>query len=183
MGRAKDGLPFAGGTLLQRVVSVARQAAEEVVLVGDADLAARLGLRSAADLTPGAGPLSGLAGGLALCPDGVHALLACDLPFVTPDLLHRLETLAGDAHAAVPRVDGRLHPLLAVYRRSCLEPARACVRGGRRRMDDLLERVTVRAVGPEEVRPVSLARAVTNVNTPEDYSRALEALEDGEHGP
>jgi len=50
-------------------------------------------------------------------------------------------------------------------------------------MDDLLERVTVRAVGPEEVRPVSLARAVTNVNTPEDYSRALEALEDGEHGP
>ena len=52
MGRAKDGLPFAGGMLLERVVSAARQAAEEVVLVGDADLAARLGLRSAADLEP-----------------------------------------------------------------------------------------------------------------------------------
>jgi len=182
MGRAKEGLPFAGGTLLERVVSAARRAAEEVVLVGDADRAARLGLRSAADLQPGAGPLSGLAGGLAGCPEGLHALLACDLPFLTPDLLHRLETLAGDADAVVPRVDGRLHPLLALYRRDCLEPARACVREGRRRMEDLLERVTVRVVEPEEVRPISLVRAVTNVNTPEDYRRALEALEDGEHG-
>ena len=79
MGRSKQDLPFGAGTLLERTVAVAREFAEEVVLVGDDAAASRLGLRAAQDWQAGAGPLSGLAGGLAACPEGQHALLACDL--------------------------------------------------------------------------------------------------------
>jgi molybdopterin-guanine dinucleotide biosynthesis protein A len=81
----------------------------------------------------------------------------------------------------VPVVDGRRNPLCALYRRDCLPAARACLAAGRRRMDDLLDRLNVRAVAPEDALPAPLARAVLNVNTPEDYRRALDALE-VEHG-
>ena len=177
MGRPKQDLPIGGATLLERVVRAARGAAQEIVVVGDAGAARRLGARWAEDLEPGAGPLSALAGGLAACPDGLHALLACDLPFLEASVLTRLEELAGSADAVVPVVDGRRHPLCALYRRECVEPARICVAAGHRRMDDLLDRLNVRTVGPDEALPAPLTRAVLNVNTPDDYRRALRALE------
>lgn len=183
MGRSKQDLPFGAGTLLERTVAVAREFAREVVLVGDDAAASRLGLRAAQDWQEGAGPLSGLAGGLAVCPEGRHALLACDLPFLSGDLLRRMERLGGPAEAVVPVVAGRRHPLCALYWTDCLEPARACLSQGRRRMDDLLDRVDLHEVTPDQVVPLDLARAVTNINTPEQYQRALECLEAEEHGP
>jgi molybdopterin-guanine dinucleotide biosynthesis protein A len=177
MGRPKQDLPFGAGTLLECVIAAARSVADELVLVGDAAAAARLGLRSAGDLEPGAGPLSGLAGGLASCPEGLHALLACDLPFLDPHVLLRMAELGGAADAVVPWVGERQHPACALYRSTCLEPARASVAAGRRRMEDLLGQVRVRTVTPEELRPLDLARTVTNINTPEDYRRALEVLD------
>ena len=183
MGRPKGELAFAGGTLLTRVVAAARQVADQVILVGAGEAAARLGLRAVDDLERGAGPLSGLAGGLTVCPAGYHALLACDMPFLEPDLLRRMEQLAGGADAVVPRTEAGIHPLCALYRRECLDPARACLAEGQRRMEDLLRRVRVRTVGPDEVHPARLARAVMNVNTPEDYRLALQAWEDRGDGP
>lgn len=177
MGCPKQTMLLGGLTLLDRVVTAARQAAKEVVLVGDPEAASRMGLGAAEDLLPGEGPLSGLAGGLAACPEGLHALLACDLPFLEPSVLLRLRELAGGADAVVPFVNGRRHPLCALYRRECLEPAKACLASGRRRMDDLLDRLNLRLVGPAEALPAPLSRAVLNVNTPDDYRRALEALE------
>lgn len=181
MGRSKQDLPFGAGTLLERTVAVAREFAEEVVLVGDDAAASRLGLRAAQDWQAGAGPLSGLAGGLAVCPEGQHALLASDLPFLTGDLLRRMERLAGQAEAVVPVVEGRRHPLCALYRTDCLQPARACLSQNRRRMDVLLDRVELHEVTPEQVHPLDLVRAVMNVNTPEQYQQALEFLERDEH--
>ena len=175
MGRSKQNLPFGAVTLLERVVAMARDFAEEVVLVGDDAAAARLGVLAAQDWQPGAGPLSGLAGGLAVCPEGQHALLACDLPFVDADLLRRMGEIGGSAEAVVPEVEGRKHPLCALYQRSCLEPARRCLSAGRRRLSDLLGEVKVCIITPEQVAPLNLGHMVTNVNTPAQYRQALEA--------
>jgi len=183
MGRSKQELPFGAGTLLERTVALAREFAQEVVLVGDDAAASRLGLRAASDWKRGAGPLSGLAGGLAVCPEGQHALLACDLPFLTAGLLRRMVHLGGEAQAVVPVVDDRRHPLCALYRTDCLPPAQDCLSQGKLRMDDLLSRVSVHEVTPEHALPLDLARAVINVNTPEQYQQALQVLESEKHGP
>ena len=176
MGRAKADLEFGGASLLERVVERVRAAAEEVVLVGDPLAAMRLKLTSADDWLAGAGPLAGLAGGLAVAPEGLHALVACDLPFVEADVLTRLAALGAGFDAVVPEVDGRRHPLCALYDRTCMAAAHSCLQDGARRMDDLLARLRVRAVAPHEVPPARLERAVINVNTPEEYQRALEML-------
>jgi molybdopterin-guanine dinucleotide biosynthesis protein A len=183
MGRSKQDLPFGAATLLERTVAMAREFARDVVLVGDDPAAARLGVRTAQDWQSGAGPLSALAGGLAVCPEGQHALVACDLPFVSVDLFSRMQELGGQAQAVVPVVEGRRHPLCALYRTDCLEPARSCLSQGQRRMDDLLERVKLSEVAPEQVLPLDLARSVTNVNTPEQYKQALQFLEKNQDGP
>jgi len=176
MGRPKADLVFGSGTLLERVVERMRAAAAEVVLVGDPIAAARLNLRAAEDWIPGAGPLAGLAGGLAVAPPWLHALVACDLPFLEPEIFARLADLGAGFAAVVPEVDGRRHPLCALYDRGCLAEARSCLDAGKRRMDDLLARLRVRTVAPFEVHPARLERVAINVNTPEEYQRALQTL-------
>jgi molybdopterin-guanine dinucleotide biosynthesis protein A len=183
MGRSKQELPFDGGTLLERAVSVARQVAEEVVLVGDTAAARRLELRSAEDWQAGEGPLSALAGGLSRCPEGRHLLLGCDLPFLSAAVVHRLDELGGGADAVVPVVDGRRHPLSALYSTRCVQPALHCLERGERKMDALLDVVKSCEVQPEQMAPLDLALAVTNINTPEQYQAALRRREAEKDGP
>jgi molybdopterin-guanine dinucleotide biosynthesis protein A len=174
MGRRKQDLRLGAATMLERSVALAREVADEVLLVGDRTAARRMQVPAAEDWKAGEGPLSALAGGLSLCPEGGHFVLGCDLPFLQAPVLRRLAELLGDAQAVVPLVDGRRHPLSAVFTRECLAPALRCLERGERRMDALLQEVRLREVTPEQVAPLDLGRAVTNVNTPEDYRRARE---------
>lgn len=71
-----------------------------------------------ADLKPGFGSWSGVHAALSYSRMEWTFVLACDLPFVTPDFLallaHQTET---DVEAVIPRQpDGRLQPLCAFYR-------------------------------------------------------------------
>ncbi len=98
---------------------------------------------------------------------------AGDLPFVTPDLVERLVRAdAGGAPAVVPRVDGRLQPLLARYAPAAYAPLAAALRR------DPLPSVTD-AVAALEPRILDLddARPFFNVNAPEDLLTAAGLLD------
>lgn len=79
-----------------------------------------LGLPVVADLKPGFGAWSGLHTALAYSSTEWTFVLACDLPFVSAELIEKLAALAADdVDAIVPRqADERLQPLCAFYRRS-----------------------------------------------------------------
>jgi molybdopterin-guanine dinucleotide biosynthesis protein A len=74
------------------------------------------------DTHPGRGPLGALYAAAANTRACWIAVLACDLPFVTADLMQRLAGLCCvDYDAVIPvQPDGRLQPLAAVYRSAVL---------------------------------------------------------------
>jgi molybdopterin-guanine dinucleotide biosynthesis protein A len=114
--RAPDGT----ATLVQRLVHVSRavHAERDVVLVGQTAGYEGLGLSCLVDRPPGIGPLGGLLALLAytLAQRGSYAVaLACDLPFVTEELLARLVRHLPEAAAVAPRPDGLWQPLCARY--------------------------------------------------------------------
>jgi molybdopterin-guanine dinucleotide biosynthesis protein A len=74
------------------------------------------------DLYPGQGPLAGLHAALVHTRRSLVLLLACDLPLIHSGLLLQLVRRARGYDAVVPRTsDERVHPLCAVYRRTCLK--------------------------------------------------------------
>lgn len=184
MGQDKASLPFGGRTLLERTVDVAAQAAPRVVVVraADQDVAlARTDVIVARDREPFAGPLAALREGLAALDDAdaAVAVLAVDLPFVTTALLDHLFAAleSSGADAAVPQAGGRLHPLAACYRASLLPRVESLLAAGSRSLRALLDAVPVRIVAEDELARIDQgARALVNLNTPEDYRRALDAL-------
>ncbi len=117
LGQDKAILPYRGGHLSGWAAERLAEVCEEV-LVADGGRNLVAGLESVLD-GPGKGPAAGLLGG-ALARRGSRLLvLACDLPRVPVGFLKDL--LAADSgQAAVPRHEGGLEPLCALYHPTAL---------------------------------------------------------------
>ncbi len=87
MGRDKSVLPFQGEALIQRVYKrLSGLAAEVIIIAPRTQENLSIGIRIAEDILPGRGPLGGLYTALSIASNEAVALVACDMPFVSPDL-------------------------------------------------------------------------------------------------
>lgn len=176
MGRDKAQLKLGHSTLIERVLAAVEPlAAPCMLLAGDPAPFGHLGLPVHADLRANSGPLGGLHTALSLAPSPTVLLLACDLPFVTVDFLRFLLRESRDRQAVVPRNDDGLHPLCAVYARSCLPAVERALDRGDLRMRAFHAEVDVRILEPQEWQDLDPQKTLlANLNTPEDFRRAQE---------
>ena len=173
-GRNKSALVIEGRTILDRQLDVLSRAADEVFVVGNAPAPA--GVKVVADRIPGCGPIGGLHTALAEARGEIVLVVACDMPFVTAELLACLARLCADAEAVVPRTERGYHPVCAAYRRTCLERVARRVSNGQLKMAELLAEIAPRIVSADEMAQFGDPdRLLANVNTPADYGN-LEAL-------
>ena len=150
-GRPKGLLPAPSGeTIVARALALCERAKLDVVFVGDATAYTHLapGVPALADEPRGIGPLGGLVALLEHASHGGarHAIaLACDMPYVTLELLERLIDDAVDGEAAIVaprRHDGHAgwEPLCARYDAARVLPsARARVLRGAHSLQGLLD--------------------------------------------
>lgn len=126
------------------------------------------------------GPLAALAAGMRRLAevgfDGPVLLVACDMPFLTADLLTLVARELGSAQASVPLSGDRLQPLAACYAASVLPVADRLVAAGRLSMRSLLEEIDVHQVDRERWRRLAGPEALTDVDTPADLRSANEAV-------
>jgi len=118
MGGQPKGLlaaPDGSGSLVERLVSLARARGLAVVLVGDHPAYRDLGLETLKDAAVGAGPLGGLVSLLEHGGGGSAIALACDLPFIDGPFLARLAHESPDSMVLAPRRAHGWEPLAARY--------------------------------------------------------------------
>lgn len=182
MGRPKAWLPFGDEVLLQRVVRLASEVVGPIVVVAAPDQDVPPLPDSVAivrDPIADRGPLQGLAAGLAALPESAEFSFATatDVPFLAPSWVVRLRERIGPHDLAIPFAEGYHHPLAALYRRSsCLPAIEALLRDDRLRPMFLIESVRTIVLAGDEFRDVDPdLRTLRNLNTPEDYRKALEA--------
>jgi molybdopterin-guanine dinucleotide biosynthesis protein A len=134
MGRDKALLEVGGRpmALTAATALVDAGAAEVIAIGGDRDGLASLGLRWVADAYPGEGPLGAIITALESVTADVVAVLACDLPAVTPAAVRQVVDGLGPGDAAIATAGGRVHPLLAAYRRTCVTSLRRAFDAGER---------------------------------------------------
>lgn len=175
MGHDKALVAVDGEPLIDRVVRRLRQTCATVLLaVGDdpARLAGR-GDAVVLDDPAGAGPLAGIAAGLAQSPTDAVAVCGVDHPHVHPALLAELAVLAAGHQAAVPVVDAVPQPLHAVWRQACEPALRDRLARGRRSVLGALDDLDWVAVGAAVwARHDPRARFALDVDTPADLGDA-----------
>lgn len=180
MGQAKAWLPFGSELLLPRIVRRLAQLADPVVVVrapGQTLPELPPEVLVTEDAVADRGPLQGLASGLALLRGIVETAFvsSTDAPFIAPEVVRHFATIRGSSYdLVVPRAFGRQHPLAALYALNVLPEIELMLAQNQLRVMDLLGRVRTLVVDEEElVRFDARLRFLSNVNTPEEYRRAL----------
>ncbi len=175
-GQPKALMEIGGGRIVDRVVRALREVSDDLLVVTNTpELYASLGLPMVSDVFPDSGSLGGIYSGLAAAPGDVAFTVACDMPFLSPDVIRLVTSRAAEADVVAPLIGGQWETLHACYAKACLGPMEDKLRAGRLKITGFFPEVRVLAVAEAEVE--RLARpdvAFMNVNTPEDLARARE---------
>jgi molybdopterin-guanine dinucleotide biosynthesis protein A len=173
MGRDKATLLLAGKTMLERVGDAMAPRVERIRVFGGPSLTSP-GFPVVPDLRPNLGPLSGIHTALATANAPAVVVVACDLPFVTTQLLSGLiEMLSGEIEAVVPRVAGRAVPVCAIYRTSCLPALEARLERGALAAHRFVDGLETRFVENEDLARLDPhGLGLRNINTPDELREA-----------
>lgn len=175
MGQDKAFLQLHGRTLLEHAMETARSVSTNVRIVGQQEKFGAYG-EVVEDTFLDRGPLAGIHAALRSSDDDLNLILAVDTPFIETTVLDYLIDAAAQTTklATVPRVAGHLQTLCAIYRRGFADIAEASLQAGRNRIDPLFTPEVAHVISEEEMQSLAFdPRMFDNLNTPEEYERAL----------
>lgn len=174
MGRDKAELPWNDTTLLDHTAAQMTALFDDVLVVSGIKQRTAPGTRSLQDHVFGGGPMAGLIAGLEQMIFPWAFVMACDMPWVEPEMVRTLWSLTGKDHQAViPISSGQRQTLAACYSRKALPNGRVLWDQGERSLQKWADALSVHWVSEWELRSVDPSlRSFTNINTPEEFAVA-----------
>lgn len=173
-GSPKALMTLGGRRLIERVLAALSPVVDEVLVVTNTPaLYAFLGLPMVADVLPDHGSLGGIYTGLRAATGEAALTVACDMPFLTPDVARLVVARAGEGDVVIPRVGTQFETMHALYAKSCLPSMEASLRAGQLKIVGFFDRVRVVEIPEQEVARFGDPSVIfMNVNTPGDLARA-----------
>lgn len=185
MGFPKHRIEIAGATALDRIIFVASQCVDRIVVsVSDHNEARYLrprlsaSIRLVVDSAPGRGPLQGLSDSLnhlggSVC---VSAVAACDYPLISCAMIRLLFNALGGSDVIVPLVGGNHHVLLSALRVDAFRNVGELLESGRYSVHGAFRSRRISVVTEETMLRIGIDPAVlATANTPSEleHVRAL----------
>ena len=180
LGRDKALENLGGERIIDRVISRVAQCCSELIVVGDRpERSLELNLPEEImfvhDTFEDSGSLGGLYTGLSKSSSDWSLVVACDMPFLSVDLLNDMKNkaLSSQSHVFVPIIDGRFQPTHALYNRKCLPYIERNIQEGRLKMVGYFDEIEVQTIEFSSTNlEGEVARSFFNLNTEEDLKKA-----------
>lgn len=177
MGRDKAALPFGEETMLSHLVHTYQPHFDlTAVSLNESGRFDTAGAMEVVDRHPGDGPMAGLEAAFLDTGADVIFLTGTDLPFGDPTLARHLVDSLGNHDICLIRSDKGPEPLFAVYSSRCLPAIRKALEEGRRSMYTVIQQMDTLELPAESLTRFDIGRILSNVNDPEEYTKALERL-------
>ena len=177
LGRSKALEVIGGKSLIERVIERLEPITNQFLIVTSrekSEFPTSNEIEVLTDIYPERGPLGGIYTGLLASRSLCSIAVACDMPFLSSELLSHMIDLLQDFNAVVPRwQNGMLEPLHAIYAKSCLDTMKIRLENERLGIHRFLKEINVRYIEEEECRqfdPELLS--FFNINRPADLKRA-----------
>ncbi|OHB76570.1 MAG: hypothetical protein A2Z34_09675 [Planctomycetes bacterium RBG_16_59_8] len=173
IGLNKAFLDVGGKRIIDRIIGELSSCVDKIVIVANEPEEYRsLGFPVHPDVIPGVGSLGGIYSGLFHSDAEWNFIVACDMPFLSAELVRRLSDRAEGCDIVVERSNVGFEPLAALYARSILPVLRTMIDGGDLAIHRLFGKVRTRVA---ELDPLFLQRhphLFFNINTREDWESA-----------
>ena len=192
MRQNKALLPLGEDLLIEHVIGRMRGVTDELLLITNAPAEyTHLGLPMHSDIIPDTGALGGIYTGLTYASHDTVLCVACDSPFLVPNLLTYLVSVLDEYDAVMPYTYKAppsnnkdapitLQTLCAAYSKRCLPIIELMLQESELRVHALQECANILTVAPEIWKTYdSEGHSFFNVNTPEDFEKARTMVEYG----
>jgi len=176
MGADKARVQLAGRTLIERVLATVNPLSDDVMISGRDNTVKIDGTRSIKDRHAGRGPAIGLCAAMQEARYSYLFAIACDMPFVTSELVEFLALSPDGYDVVVPMRGGRPEPLCALYSTACLNALAERVENGKRGLVSFIENtpeLKVRRISEQELRKIDPAlRSFVDIDSAEALAEA-----------
>ena len=172
-----------GIRLIERVIRVMEPLFERLIIITNTPQEyAYLKLPMVEDLIKGLGPLGGVFTGLQTMSDDAGFFVACDMPFLSGELIHHMADVLEDFDAVVPKVDWKIEALHAIYTKHCIPAIEKLIDDRDYQVIKFFQGVRVRYVNKEEILSFDPEmRSFFNINRPEELLNTTKSKNRGLH--
>ena len=180
MGEDKRYLVVGEQTLLERGLAVFRSIFQEVLVVIAQDSPPlSIDARVVRDLVPDCGSLGGLYTGLTQATTPYIFVVACDMPFLNQAVIAQFMSRRATADIVIAKLDGRLHPMHALYSACCLPALEQMIRARQLKIQEIVSQSSLRVRYVTETDLLTIdpsGHSFYNVNTMADLEAARSLL-------
>ena len=172
-GRNKALEKVNGIPLIERVIGVMQSVFQNLILITNTPAAySYLKLPVHEDLIKGLGPLGGIFTALMAIADDAGFIVACDMPFLNPELIRHIVRKKGDFDVVAPKISGNMETLHALYNKRCLPAIRRLIDSRDYQVFRFFPEVSVRYINEDEIRSYDPElRSFLNINKPQELRR------------
>jgi len=157
-----------GKSFIQRIIEIVRPICSEILIVATKpEDYLSLGYPVITDVFPNAGPIAGIHAGLMAAANEYSFVTACDMPFLSANVINQLFFAAVGYQAAVPIIAGKSEPLRAVYSRDCAKTAEVQIKKNSLSARDLIDALHTNLID------FANQESFTNINTVAELDFAL----------
>ena len=171
MGSNKAFLELKGKTFIELQIELLREMFDEIFISANTSSEYEyLNLPIFKDIYPGKGPLGGIYTSL-INSSSLHTfMLACDMPFVGPELIKHLKDLTKEYDVVIPKSEKGLEPLHAFYSKKCIDPIKRSLDENNLRIISFFPHVKVKIVELDSMASSDrFKNSIKNLNTMDDY--------------
>ncbi|MCP3677239.1 MAG: molybdenum cofactor guanylyltransferase [Deltaproteobacteria bacterium] len=177
MGFNKAFIKVNGRTIIEGAIETLRHTFSHLIVVASSDNILEyehLNITVFADVYAGAGSLGGIYTALFHSPSPYCFVAACDMPLLDSGIINRMVNEAKGHDAVIPSINGRFHPLHAIYSRRCMTPMEEMIRGGDLTIGNLYQRINVKGLDEEFFHDSPALPFLTNLNTTDQLKELSE---------
>jgi molybdopterin-guanine dinucleotide biosynthesis protein A len=172
MGQEKGLVELRGKPLIQYGIDLL-SGFTDTILIGSSNPAyLPFGLEMVPDEIMGKGPVAGLATLLKRSNTPWNLVLACDLPFLQPELILALLEAAGTNHAVIPVSQGIAEPLAGLYHSDLAEYFQLEIAKGNLALHKILQSCKVHYLETDEL-VLKYPKLFTNFNSLKEMDQYL----------
>lgn len=179
MLRDKAFLQIGQKTIIERQIEVLSTLFSRIIVVTNTpESHEHLRANLVSDLVPGKGPLGGIYSGLIASKDKYNFVVSCDLPFLNAGLISYMIEVTKGHDIVVPKLNGFVEPLHAVYSKHCLIPIKRQMDRNELKIQSFFGELKVRYIREHHIKrynPKDIA--FFNVNTEDDLKKARSIAE------
>jgi molybdopterin-guanine dinucleotide biosynthesis protein A len=177
MGKNKAMLKLGNKTLIETICDTVKPKVKNIIIITNTPQEYEfLNYPKFKDVRKKSCPLVGIYTGLLKSETFLNLVIACDLPFISSNFVEFLTENGTDHDVFAIEDEKGIEPLCAIYSKNCIPFIEKSLNDGEFRVTDFYKNVNAKIVKFESKENFYNSKIFFNVNTPEEFEKAVKIL-------